>query len=143
MYAWIVRRMIRRNIRRVNGGDIGPALAAYARDAELVYPGESSWAGVYRGRSEIERFLRRFVSVGLEGEAHEILVNGPPWNMRVAVRFTDEARDDDGAVVYANRAILFGRIVRGKIVYHEDYLDTQRVAEFDEYLAEHEPAAQP
>src|SRR5919204_593573 len=38
MYAWIVRRMIRRNIRRVNGGDIGPALAAYARDAELVYP---------------------------------------------------------------------------------------------------------
>ncbi len=135
MYGSIVRLMIRRNIRRINAGEVEPVARSYARDATLVYPGRHSWAGEYRGRDEIERFLRRFVAAGLKGEAHEIIVNGPPWNLTVCVRFTDAATALDGSVVYANRAILFGRIAWGKIVYQEDYLDTQRVADFDGYLS--------
>jgi ketosteroid isomerase-like protein len=131
--------MIRGNVRRLNAGDIGPLLRAYADDATLVYPGRHSWAGVHRGKDGIERFLRRFAGVGLHGETHEILVNGPPWNLTVCVRFTDEATAPDGTVVYANRAVLFGKIAWGKITYQEDYVDTQKVAEFDEYLAAHEP----
>jgi ketosteroid isomerase-like protein len=134
--------MIRRNVRRANAGDVDALLRAYARDAVLVYPGRHSWAGEYRGRAEIERFLRRFVKVGIRGEAHEIVVDGPPWNTIACVRFTDEARAPDGSVVYANRAVLFGRIVWGKIVYQEDYVDTQKVADFDRYLALHEQRAQ-
>jgi ketosteroid isomerase-like protein len=134
VYASLVRMLIRRNVRRANAGDVEPLLRAYAPDATLVYPGRHSWAGEYRGSAEIERFLRRFAAVGLRGEAHEILVNGPPWNTKVCVRFTDEARASDGRVVYANRAILFGRIVWGRIVYQEDFLDTQKVAAFDDYL---------
>ena len=139
VFAWIVRLMIRRAVRQVNAGDVDAALRTYARDAVLVYPGRHSWAGEHLGRDAIERFLRRFVRVGIRGEAHEILVKGPPWNTTVCVRFTDEARASDGSVVYANRAILFGRVVWGKIVYQEDYVDTQAVAAFDDYLTEHEP----
>ena len=45
----------------------------------------------------------------------------------------------DGDVVYSNRGTIFGTIVRGKLTYYEVYEDTQKVAEFDQYLASHEP----
>lgn len=72
------------------------------------------------GKAAIEAFLRRFVDVGLKGEVHDILVNGPPWRTTT--------------VVYENRAVLFGRAVWGKIVYQEDFEDTCKADAFDVYL---------
>ncbi len=54
------------------------------------------------------------------------------------LRFTNEARDASGNVVYSNRGAIFARAEWGKIKYQEDYEDTQRVVAFDEYLASHE-----
>jgi hypothetical protein len=101
----------------------------------LVFPGRSSWAGEHRGKPAIEAFLRRFVEAGIVGEAHDILVNGPPWRTTVCMLFLDHAVDESGTVVYENRAIVFSRIVWGKIVYHEDFEDTQKAEAFDTYLA--------
>jgi len=134
MYKWTVRRLIRRNVRALARGDAGPLLAGYARDATLVFPGTSSWAGEYRGRSAIESFLVRFIDAGLAGDVLEILVNGPPWRTTVAVLFEDAASNSEGDQVYANRVMLFCRVVWGKVVYQEDFLDTQRVVAFDDYL---------
>jgi ketosteroid isomerase-like protein len=127
--------MIRRSVRDLRAGDPGPTLARFTDDAVLVFPGRSSWAGEYRGKPAIEGFLRRFLGVGLAGEAHDILVNGPPWRMRVCVLFTDRALDDEGNIVYENRVVLFARARWGNIVYQEDFLDTQRVEAFDALLA--------
>lgn len=135
MYKAAVRRMIRRSEQDLRAGDPGPTLERFADEAVLVFPGRSSWAGRYRGKQAIEGFLRRFLGVGLAGETHDILVNGPPWRMRVCVLFTDHASDADGNVVYENRAVLFAKARWGKIVYQEDFLDTQRVESFDAYLA--------
>jgi ketosteroid isomerase-like protein len=135
VYKAAVRWMIRRNVATLNSGDVGPLLAGYADDAVLVFPGESSWGGEHRGKEAIGAFLRRFVEARLVGETHEILVNGPPWNTRVCVLFTDRAVDASGRVVYENRAVLFGRIRWGKIVYQEDFEDTHKVESFDRYLA--------
>jgi ketosteroid isomerase-like protein len=126
--------MIRRNVKALSQGDISPLLSGYADDAVLVFPGQSSWGGEHRGKAAIEAFLRRFVDVGLKGEIHEILVNGPPWRTKVCVVFTDGAMDDTGSLIYENRAVLFGRVVWGKIVYQEDFEDTNKVAAFDAYL---------
>ena len=134
MYKATVRRMIRRNAGKLAAGDWRPLLAGYADDAVLVFPGTSTWAGRYQGKPVIEEFLRRFVDAGLTGEVQEILVNGPPWRTAVCVLFTDRAVDHVGDVVYENRAVLFARIVWGKIVYQEDFEDTQRAEEFDRYL---------
>jgi len=134
MYAWAVRRMIRRNIRALGEGDIGPLLAGYAEDAVLVFPGSSSWGGEHRGKPAIERFLRRFVSAGLVGRAELILVNGPPWRTKVCVLFTDRAEDDHGDVVYENRAVLLAHVAWGRIVHQEDFEDTHRVEAFDRWL---------
>lgn len=134
MYKSAVRWMIRRNVRALSHGDLTPLLSGYADDAVLVFPGQSSWGGEHRGKAAIETFLRRFVDAGLKGEVHEILVNGPPWRTTVCVVFTDRATDDTGSLKYQNRAVLFGRVVWGKIVYQEDFEDTQKVEAFDAYL---------
>jgi ketosteroid isomerase-like protein len=128
--------MIRRNIAALGRGDIEPLLAGYHDDAVLVFPGTSSWGGEHRGKAAIEAFLRRFLAAGLRGEAQDIVVNGPPWRTTVCILFTDEARGDDGEVVYENRAVLFGRVVWGKIVYQEDFEDTHKVEAFDDHLSQ-------
>lgn len=134
MYKWAVRRLVLHNVRALNRGDMRPLLAGYANEATLVFPGTSSWAGEYRGKSAIESFLVRFVGAGLVGDVLEILVNGPPWRTSVAVLFADRATALDGAAVYDNRVILYCRVAWGKVVYQEDFLDTQKVEAFDEYL---------
>jgi ketosteroid isomerase-like protein len=137
-YGWIVAILIRRGVRRINAGDIGPMLSSFAEDATLVFPGDHSWGGEYKGRAEIEKFLRRFVDVGIQLEPHEILVQGWPWKTTVLLRFTNEARDANGNLVYANRGAIFAQAAWGKIKHQEDYEDTQKVVEFDKYLASHE-----
>jgi ketosteroid isomerase-like protein len=130
--------MIRRNLAALRRGDPGPVLAGYADDAVLVFPGNSSWGGEHRGKPAIEAFLRKFLAAGIVGDAQDIVVNGPPWRTTVCVLFVDHAEDGTGNVVYENRAILFGRVVWGKIVYHEDFEDTHKAEAFDAYLARRE-----
>jgi len=141
MYKSAIRWMIRRNVKALGRGDTGALLASYAEDAVLVFPGTSSWGGEYRGKPAIEAFLRRFVDVGLVGEVHEILVNGPPWRTTICVLFSDRASSPTGETVYENRAVLFGRIEWGKLVYQEDFEDTHKVEAFDTYLAQSQAAA--
>lgn len=140
MLSWLGGIMLRRAIRRVNEGDIGPMLSSYAQDAVLVFPGDSSWGGEHRGRDAIEAFLRRFVRVGLQFEAHQIIVSGWPWSATIWVRFSDQAKAPDGRMVYENRGVIYAKTRWGKITRQEDFEDTEKVAEFDKYLALHEPA---
>lgn len=136
MYGWIVGAMIRRSVRRLNEGDPGPLLAGYADDVHFVFPGESSFAADIRSKAELEAWLRRFIDVGLQLELEDIIVSGwLPWDLAVCVRLTDRARDASGEVVYENRGVIFGKIVWGKIKSYEVFLDTQKVAAFDDYLA--------
>ena len=139
LYALAVRSMLRRNLGRLWAGDPGPLLATYADDVHFVFPGRSSWAADLRGRDEVERWLRRFLRVGLQFEVHEILVAGPPWNTTVCLWFTDRLTAPDGEVVYVNRGTIMTKIAWGKATYYEVNEDTQKDDELDEWLASHEP----
>ena len=146
MYKATVRRMIRHTIKSLNEGDYGPALRMFAKDATLAFPGDNSWANqfrptavgreafvTHRGRAELEAFLQRYVAHGLQMEVEDILVNGPPWNMRAAWReCTTGSPTQMAANIYANRAVLFVNAWWGKIRAQEDYEDTTRVAAYDE-----------
>jgi ketosteroid isomerase-like protein len=138
-YAWAVRKMFRHNIERVNAGDPEPLFKTYAEDIRFVFPGESTWAGDYRGRDEVMGFVQRFVDVGLQMDPHEILVSGPPWNTRVCLRYTGSFTTASGERVYENTGVIFARIAWGKLKYYEVNEDTEKVAEFDVWLATHEP----
>jgi ketosteroid isomerase-like protein len=137
MLSFLGGIMLRRAIARINVGDIGPMLSSYAKDAVLVFPGDSSWGGEHRGKDAIEAFLQRFVRAGIQFQAHNIVVTGWPWSATIWVRFSDCAKAPDGTVVYENRGVIRAETRWGKIVLQEDFEDTEKVAAFDTYLAEH------
>jgi hypothetical protein len=91
VYKATVRLLIRRAIGSLNQGHYEPALAMFASDADLTFPGDNVLARqhrtpqggrapfpTHRGRDEIEAFLRRYVEQGNQMEIEDILVNGPP-----------------------------------------------------------------
>jgi NAD(P)-dependent dehydrogenase (short-subunit alcohol dehydrogenase family) len=119
--------MIKRNIARLNAGDYGPALAMYTADATLAFPGDNTWATMFRphersvephpthrGRTEIEAFLKRYTAHGIQMVVEDILVNGPPWNARAAVRCHDWVPGDPRP--YENRAVMWVRTRWGRIL---------------------------
>jgi ketosteroid isomerase-like protein len=143
MYKAAARRLIRRNICLLNRGHYAPALAMFATDADFTFPGQNSWSrqhriptpdrtatATHRGRPEIETLLRRYVRDRIQMEVEDILVNGPPWNMRVAVqvRHWIPGADDD---VSMNRAVLVVRMAWGRIRSQENYEDTERVSSLE------------
>ena len=129
--------MIRRALQHHQTGDVDALLKFYAKDVRFVFPGNNSWAGEFH-REVIAAWLQRFHRAGLKMEPHEVVVGGPPWNMTVCARITDYARDSNGNVVYQNRAVLFGKVRWGTIVFYEVYEDTEKVRALDEYLAKSE-----
>jgi ketosteroid isomerase-like protein len=133
-YTGAVRAVLRRNVAALMDGDPTPLLRMYAPDATLEFPGEHSWGPVYRGRDEIEAFLRRFLDAGLRGELGAIFVAGPPWATRIAVEFDDHVDDADGTRVYDNRAVIVLRTRWGRVVGERVYEDTQKVAALDTHL---------
>ena len=150
MYKATVRAMVRRGLRELNEGDPSFLLRLAAPDAEICFPGDNSWSTMFRpvvrsgephvthrGIDECRAFAGRFVEHGMRFRVEDILVNGPPWNCRVAVRASD--RDRTGA--YENRAVAFLELRWGRLRRWEDYEDTERVAAWDRTQAAVAPAA--
>ena len=154
MYKAAVRSLVRHSISRLNQGDASLLLRLASPDAELAFPGDNSWAAMHRpvhksrdrhvthqGIAECRAFVERFISEGIQFEIEDILVNGPPWNLRVAVRAHDFITSPTGSDdVYNNRAVLFLELRWGRLVRWEDYEDTERVATWDR---QHQTAIRP
>lgn len=149
MYKTAIRSLMRHSVRRLNEGDYSLMLKMAHPEFELAFPGDNSWANMirpvvkgrerhatHRGVDEATRFAERFVALGVRFEIEDILVNGPPWNTRIAVRARSFVpRSDGGPDEYANRAILMLEVAWGRLVRWEDYEDTERVAAWDEQRA--------
>src|SRR3954451_21586000 len=135
MYSWIVGRVIRRLFAQLSAGDVEPVLRAFSRDARFVFPGDSSFAADTRNHAEIEAWFKRFVALGPRFEIHDVVVSGPPWNMRAAVRFTDRfPMPDGGGDEYVNNGMQYLRLSWGRVTEDRLHVDTRRVAELDARL---------
>ena len=87
-----------------------------------------------RGRAEIEAFLQRYVGNGIQMEVEDILVNGPPWNTRVAVVVHDWVARPERRRRRTRTARSCSSAPAGaRLVTHEDFEDTERAAAFDAY----------
>lgn len=145
MYKTSVRALMRYSINKLNHGDYSLLLKLASDDFELAFPGENSWSTMFRpavlgrerhvthrGIAEATAFADRFVGEGIQFNIEDILVNGPPWNTRIALRIYGFIPGPDGGTdAYSNRAVLFLEIRWGRLVRWEDYEDTQRVAAWD------------
>lgn len=146
MYKASIRALMRYSIRRLNEGDVSLLLKMASDDFAIVFPGDNSWSTMFRpaetgrqphathrGKEEGLAFGKRFTEQGVQFEIEDILVNGPPWNTRIALRVQSfvPAKDGAGPDEYANRAIALMEIRWGRLVKWEDYEDTERVAAWD------------
>ncbi len=138
MLSWLAHQLISHNLRRLNAGDPGPTLRMDAEDVLFTFPGDSSWAGVYRGKRELRPWLERFCRVGLQISADEVVLRGWPWDQTVCIRGRDHLDALDGRRVYENRYVIWGKLAWGRLRQYEVYEDTQKARELDAWLAEHE-----
>jgi ketosteroid isomerase-like protein len=140
MYSWLAKRMLSHAYDRLNGGDPSLLLRLDAKDVHFRFPGESSWTADIRGKDEVEQWLNRTISVGLQHQPEQVVVQGPPWNMTICLRSTDHLATPEGKTVYSNRYVIWGRMAWGLLREYEVYEDTQKLGPLDEYLANREGA---
>jgi ketosteroid isomerase-like protein len=126
MYSWLIGKYIRHQLRRLFDGDVDATVRQFTHQAELVFPGKNSFAGTFRGRAEVRGWLARFVSLRPQYTVHDVLVSGPPWNMRVAWHLTDSI-----GAHYTNEGIVYLRMSWGKVRSERVFLDTEAVSEWE------------
>jgi ketosteroid isomerase-like protein len=139
MLSWLGKQLLSYTMARTRAGDIRPSLRLEADDVRLRFPGDNSWGGEFRGKSEVERWLRRFARVGIQIFPDEVVIKGFPWNMTLCVRGHDFLRSPEGELVYENRYVIWGRMAWGKLKEYEVYEDTEKAKGLDEYLAARQP----
>jgi ketosteroid isomerase-like protein len=137
MQSWLAKKLVRYTMRELNAGNVKPTLWLDARDVELSFPGESSFSGVIKGKREIRTWLERFVALGLQIFADEVVVGGWPWRTTICIRGTDQL-DADGERVYANRYVIWGQLRWGRLKRYEVYEDTVAPVALDRWLATHD-----
>ncbi len=127
--------MIARNMKSIRAGDAGPTLAMDAEDVKFRFPGASSFAPGANNKRELEQWLERFVSIGLQIYPEEVVLKGFPWHQTICVRGHIHLDDPQEGRVYDNRYVIWGRIAWGKLREYEVYEDTEETGRLERYLA--------
>jgi hypothetical protein len=133
MYSWLITRILSLLYGQVSRGELRLALLGLGDDALLAFPGASSFGGEHRGKPAIATWMRRFASLHPEFRVHDGSAAGPPWNMRVFMRFSDRIVAPNG-YVYENEGMEYIVIKGGLIREIRVFLDVEKVAALDAEL---------
>jgi ketosteroid isomerase-like protein len=143
MYAWMIGRVVRGRFAAMSRGDSKAVLKFFAEGARFRYGGRHELGGEYRSKAEIASwFARLWELFRIEFVVHDVVVAGPPWNMRFATRFTAHAVTADGRC-FENHGMQYARIRLGRVREDHVYPDTQLVAEALEHVTSGKPHSTP
>ena len=136
MYKSIAARRARTVFAKLGEGDHDALVKDLADDIHHVFPGNNALGGERHSREAMRRWFERLDALFPEiaFEVNRVAVKGPPWDMRIAVEWTDQGRGADG-VPYENEGAHWIRIRRGRGVYVHAYLDTEKVTAALERMA--------
>jgi ketosteroid isomerase-like protein len=138
MYRFIVKQLLRRSYQHLSEGNYEAVLKRFGPSSVFLFAGSHELGGERRGvdavRALFERMFELFPGLRLEPQA--VIVGGPPWNTRVAVRFDVSATLTDGER-YRNEGMQFLRLRWGRVVEDRLYEDTQKLAAAIERSARH------
>ena len=128
MYAFLVGQIVRRQFAHLSRGDWEKPFAKFTEEAVLRFPGDHELAGEFRGREAIrDWFARGWSLFGFDFTVEDVVVSGPPWDMRAATRWSNDLRTSDGEL-FRNRGMQYLRLRWGRVVEDELYEDTQTLA---------------
>jgi ketosteroid isomerase-like protein len=136
MRRWAMLKAFRWITAQFAAEDYGWALRLMADDVHFVFPGSSPFAANLHGKAAVEQWLRRFVAMRPHYEILDVMVSGPPWSTRVAVRMRDRIGDD-----YSNEGMHYMIMRWGKLVLDEVFIDTEAVAAFGQRHPEYAGAS--
>jgi ketosteroid isomerase-like protein len=140
LLSWLATKLVNWVFARLRAGHARPALALYANDVEMRFPGRNSWSGAFHGKPELRRWLSRFTDAGLQIFADEVVAIGPPWRATLCIRGHDYAKSPAGETVYENRYVIWAKLRWGRIYDEETYEDTEKPLALDAWLQQREPA---
>lgn len=128
LYHAIVRRKLRKGFERINAGEYGPVVAAFADPPEHAFPGEHPLGGT---RSTLARTREWYVRLAelfpdLTFRIRRMAVSGGPWATVAMVEWTDHFRVDGREE--SNQGVHVFRLRWGKVVGLTVYCDTQKLA---------------
>ena len=147
MYKAIARRKVQATFDALSRGDWEAAIADVAPDVHHIFPGDNAIGGERHSKEAMGRWFQRVYRLipDLRFEVKQVAVRGWPWDMMVAVEWTDQGHASDGEPYY-NEGAHWIRLRRGKATYIHAFLDTEKVTEICRRLAEagvEEAAAEP
>ena len=123
--ALLFKWMLRNATADVNRRDFKRIISHYADDAVLVYPGNMTVSGTWKGKQAIEEFFRKYEQqftqeccVVQETFVKNLLGLGP--SNTVAIKFEKTVTNKDGESFRASGMTLL-RIKRGKVVENIEY----------------------
>lgn len=139
MYHWFVRRQIRSAFAALSRGD-APALTNHmSPDVHHSFPGHGALGGERHSLRDVKAWFDRLFEVlpGLQFQIHTLAVDGPPWDTRVGVEWTNSGRLLDGSS-YSNTGAHILRLKNGHITAFHAYLnDTDELTQALRRLSEH------
>jgi ketosteroid isomerase-like protein len=129
MYQAIVRRIVRAGFRALSAGEYEHVLRQFHPQVIFSFAGPPPLGGERRGVEDVRAWFQRIYSYfpGIQFTAHEVLVQGWPWNTLVATRLSIAAPRATGSV-YRNEAMQFVRLRWGKVVEDRLHEDTYKLA---------------
>ena len=126
MYKAIVRSQVRKGYSNVSSGNFDAVVKTFRDDGVFQMAGDHPLGGERRGREAVrgwfEEMGRLFPDLRLE--ALTIVVNGGPWDMKVATRF----RVSSAQAGYENEGMHYLRLRWAKVLEDRLYEDTQVLA---------------
>jgi ketosteroid isomerase-like protein len=136
MYKTIAARRARGLFEKLSEGDHAALTRDLADEFRHVFPGDNALGGERHTREGMRRWFERLDHLfpELRFEVGRVAVKGPPWDMWIAIEWTDRGRARDG-VPYENEGAHWIRIRRGRGVYIHAYLDTEKVSAALERMA--------
>lgn len=137
MYRLLIARLARRALTQAVAGRPRLALWSMSSDVRLIFPGSSSLACDLTGKDHVAAWLSRLIALSPAYQVLDVIVSGPPWNTRAAIRFRDTV---DG---YANEGMHYLTLRWGRIRSDQLYLDTEVVTAWEQHRREPVPRMEP
>lgn len=130
MYKTIAARRARKVFAALGTKDIDALLDGVADDVHHVFPGDHPLGGERHSSEAMRRWFERLYTLfpEIDFQVQRVAVRGWPWDMSVAVQWTDRGRAADGEP-YENQGAHWIRLQRGKATLIRAYLDTEKVSE--------------
>lgn len=141
MYKTIVARQVRGIFAEINKGNYQAMIDGLANPFDYRFLGDHPLSGRRTKPATMDLWWQRIFRLLPNGtfKIHHVVVQGNPFNTRIAVRSTISAPLPSGEI-YSNDVMQFMRLRLGKLTHVETMEDT---AKFERYLATLDPATHP